>query len=288
MDTQDTGTVPSPMRDDSKTYLIALSVLVGILLVFGGFMMSTQANADYICTRIIEDTGSCTNGAWGEWATVASDTDAETGDTTLVEERTYTGTRVIRHVIEYLNRRTSCNAGYSQAYYANTGGASGFHGGNIVTESQVCQIQEQRTTYVDGDTQQSTLGELVTTDNPTGAGDTVSDTISVDSLEAINEFRRAQADLGLSVQPALIAVGQSAEVRWTTVEMVACRVTADSNDDQWGAVDLDQQDLSSIAGVESSSPITQATTYTLDCIDFEGAPHQETATVRPIPQWEEF
>ena len=282
---------------NTRTYAIALALLVGVLIIFGGFMASTQANADYICTRIVEDSGSCTNGAWGNWAVVGTQTDATTGDQTVTEQRVYTGTRVIRHIIQYISRRTTCAAGYAQQQTGGGGGASGFRSGSIVTESQVCQIQEQRTSFVDGSTGGRQTGDAIVIDDGTGAGaggaggaggGTTRTTTTIGSLAEILAFRRANIDLGLSVVPAIVSPGQTAQVRWTTVEMVGCRVTADRNADMWGATDLDQQDLASIAGDHTSSPITQTTTYTLSCIDFEGNPHQETATVRIAPEWQEF
>lgn len=277
-------------QNNLKTYLTGGAVLVALLLIFGG-LASIRANADYICTRVIEDSGSCTNGAWGGWDAVNSSTDPDTGDETIEEARVYTGTRVIRHTISYLNRRTSCDAGYDQRQYADTKGESGFHGGKIVTESQVCQIQESRTRVVDGDTGEETIdGAVVTTalNNGSAGNATSQEETTINSLDEINAFRRANRDLGFSVQPSIVASGDTTTVKWTTVEMDVCTVTADNNGDRWGATSLEGADSSSTAGEETSSPITQVTTYTLSCIDFEGNPMEEQATVHLVPQWEEF
>jgi len=267
-----------------EMHVLGISVLVAILFVVGGFMAATKANVDYICTRIIEDTGSCTNGAWGTWDTVVSDTDTVTGQTTTIQQRVYTGTRITRHIISYLNRRTACGDGYIQEEHGNTDGASGFHDqGTIITESQVCQVEEQRTVYEDG-----TIDDVITIDITGDDADVTGETITVDDLEEINAFRRAQLDLGLYAQPVLVAPGQTTTVGWTTVEMSSCRVTADKNDDEWGAEDISVPNATSVSGEEESSEITEETTYTLDCIDFEGNPHQEAVSVRLVPNWEEF
>ena len=282
------GVTPPPevSRQDQQPWRahgVTFAILFALLLIFGGFLSGTRANVDYICTRIIEDTGSCTNGAWSHWQTVATETEPGTGATTVLEERIYTGTRTVRHVIEYLSRRTSCNDGFEQEWFGDSSGKSGFWDGNIVTESQVCQIAEQRRTHTDAEG----ISDTVISQDAV-LGDTVSNSTIVSSLDEIDAFRRARRDLGLSVRPALVTAGSTTEVRWITVEMVACQVSADTNADTWGAVGLAEENIASTAGLEISSPIASQTTYTLECIDFAGELHQETATVRIAPEWQEF
>lgn len=269
-----------------KTELIALALLVLILIVLGGVLRS-QANADYICTRIIEDSGTCSNGAWGPWEDVLSEEDEETNGIAIIQRRIYTGTRTLRHVIEYLNRRTSCETGYEQSYSGNTGGDSGFHGGQIITESQVCQVEENRTVYFNAEGDEIDTSAITST---MSSGENSEEMTTVSSLNEINDFRRANRDLGLSATPAIVTRGQSTNIRWTTVEMLACRVTSNKSADFWGVEDpaTSGTNIASTAGSEVTSPIDDVTIYTLDCIDFEGNPMQETAAVHLVPEWEEF
>lgn len=278
------------LMENMQMYGTALAILIALLLIFGGFMASTRANADYICTQIVESSGSCTNGEWGGWANVSSNTDPETGSTATLQQRVYTGTRTIRHTITYLNRRTSCDSGYTQTYSGDTSGASGFHGGNIVTESQVCQIQEQRTVYTDANNNTTEVTGILSTE--VNLSDVNSETTTLNSLSEVDEklsaIRRANINLEISASPSIVSAGQTTEIRWSSVEMVACRITADQNADTWGAATIQVPDFASIAGTETSSPIDDVTLYTIECTDFEGGAHEETATVRIVPTWEEF
>jgi hypothetical protein len=59
----------------------------------------------------------------------------------------------------------------------------------------------------------------------------------------------------------------------------SCKVSA-QNGDAWNAIQ-------SIIGGETSSPIKTATTYTLTCIDLQGATQTKTATVQILPTFQE-
>ena len=62
--------------------------------------------------------------------------------------------------------------------------------------------------------------------------------------------------------------------------MQSCTVRGD-NGDSWSG-------LQSPIGGETSATIQGQTTYTLSCIDLEGATHIKTATVRIIPTFLEL
>jgi len=282
-----TGTTNS-----SKNPFVALAILVALLIVVSGFTLSTRGNADYICTQVIEDTGMCSNGSWSDWQTVE-----QTGSTGT-QQRVYTGTRTLRHTVTYSNVRSACNQGFTGKVVGSSGGASGFHGtGSVVSESEVCQVQEQRSVSFNESGGVIEAGGV--TSDITYSGDIVKDTTEITSANELANFmadleagrlaaRREQIASNITAQPALVASGQTTQISWDTTEMVACRVTSDKTNDVWGADSILTPDLGSIAGTEESSPITGVTTFTLNCSDFEGNPHQEQATVRIAPQWQEI
>jgi len=61
-----------------KSYGLALAILGVAALIASFFIIqNVRANADYICTYIISESGECGNGAWGSWqSTSASDNTA--------------------------------------------------------------------------------------------------------------------------------------------------------------------------------------------------------------------
>jgi hypothetical protein len=256
------------------------AVLVGVavlaVLVIGGFYVA--GNADDPCTRQVSSStsgGACSNGAWDGWETVGTDSSGNTQ-----EKRVYTGTRVT-YTVEYTTSSASCN---------NSGVS-----GTAVTETQACQIEESRT-LASGDSTGGTggtdgqgapagtiIGEVTTT-NLGGVGDTTTQTVTINSQAELNAFRRSIVDADIRVVPSLVRPDDTVQVVWETVEMSVCSVRADNNNDVWegnGGNPL-------LSGDEESSPIDDVTTYTLNCLDFEGNPQSASATVRIAPTWEEI
>ena len=205
MDPNTTTEAPTT-TNSTKNPFVTLAVLVALLLVVSGFTLSTRGNADYICTQVIEDTGICSNGSWSDWQTV------ENSGTTGTQQRTYTGTRTLRHTVTYSNLRSACNQGFTGKVAGSGGGASGFHGtGSVVSESEVCQIQEQRTVSLDASGGVIEAGGV--TSDVTYSGDIVKETTDITSAAELNRFmaeleagrlaaRREQIDSNITAQPA--------------------------------------------------------------------------------------
>jgi hypothetical protein len=85
--------------------------------------------------------------------------------------------------------------------------------------------------------------------------------------------------LDLRVVPSLVRGGNTTKVNWSAQNVESCTVSGE-NGDSWNGVQ-------SPVGGETSSPITTQTTYTLSCIDVDGATLTKQATVRIIPSWRE-
>lgn len=273
-------------KGETPLWKVAVPVLILAGVLAFGVRWYASGNADYICTRVIETEGLCANGAWGDWQTTNTTTTA--GVETRTERRVYTGSRILSRTVEYLNLRTSCAEGFTQTLAGNGGGASGFHGGDVVTTSQVCQVEQERTTYTNTTTGTQTGGVAVVTQET--YGDTTEETTAINDFseidDALLDARRDAVNLDIYVEPALVAAGTTTTVTWNSVEMTMCAVSADENIDAWGSITSEAETV--LAGEEASAPIQSETIYTLDCIDFEGNPHQKTAIVRMIPVFQEF
>jgi hypothetical protein len=237
--------------------LIVLSAAVSVSRV-------TVANADYICTRVIVEDGSCGNGSWSPWTIVDTYTDNQNREV-AVERRLYNGTRVLRHVIQYANRRTTCQDGYVRTNRGVSGGASGFMSGNIRTESAICSLEERRL-VVSGDTSD----DVVRTD--LGDGAVTTERRALGNLGAANTFRRSLITALLDVHPNLVMTNETTKITWTSIETTSCTVTG-SNGDTWKG----------LSGEETSSPITGETTYTLECTAFDGSKISDTKKVNIAP-----
>lgn len=236
--------------------LIVLSAAISVSRV-------TVANADYICTRVIVEDGSCGNGSWSPWTIVETYTDDQDREVT-VERRLYNGTRVLRHVIQYANRRTTCQDGYVRTNRGESGGDSGFMSGNVRTESAICSLEERRVVVGDdtGDVTRTDLGDgAVTTDSRT-----------LGSLGDATAFRKSLITALLDVHPNLVMADDVTKVTWTSIETTSCTVTG-SNGDSWEG----------LTGEELSSPITGETTYTLNCVAFDGSTVSDTKKVNVAP-----
>ncbi len=85
--------------------------------------------------------------------------------------------------------------------------------------------------------------------------------------------------LDLRLIPSLVRTGNTTRVHWSAQNVQSCTVTA-PNGDSWSGI-------SSSLGGETSSPITQASTYTLSCRDKDNNTHTKQATVRILPTFQE-
>ena len=268
------------------TYIVWGAVLVAAASVGASFFVinNAGANADYICTHIIEENGDCTNGSWGAWATISTSTDTAACAVTKVEQRLYTGTRTVQHILQYLNLRTACDPGYSQAKSGKGKGSSGFHGGSIFTQSTACQIQETRTTRNSGAqctttemaSFQADLGPIVN-DPPSGGSASGSmGGSAVTSKEQLEQYRISMIAANIYAKPPLIRTGGTSVIKWQGREVTACTVTGE-NGDTWEGT----------SGERTSSTLDRATTYTLTCTAFNGQTVTDQATVDIAPTWEE-
>lgn len=256
--------------------IIALVIAIGAFAVI--YTQISTANADYICTYIVEENDPCGNGSWGAWTTISTSGDSEQCTQVTTEKRTYTGTRETRHILEYLNLRTACESGYKRKRSGSRGGSSGFHGGRIVSETAACQIEEIRVTegVVAGDDSASCDTNTTTTDTQTDLGtDTQSTNIS--AKDQLTKFRKSKIGGWITVDPKLLPRGTSTTVQWQGVEMTSCTVTG-SNGDRWKGT----------AGQKLSSPIEFATTFTFDCTAFNGTKFQDFIKVNILPDFREI
>lgn len=78
-------------------------------------------------------------------------------------------------------------------------------------------------------------------------------------------------------KPTLVVQGTPIVVRWLSIETDSCEVTA-PNGDSWTGV----------TGEELSGDIEEKTTYTLECVGFDGTVVVDSVTVSIVPEWEEF
>jgi hypothetical protein len=86
--------------------------------------------------------------------------------------------------------------------------------------------------------------------------------------------------LQLTLSPSLVRREATTQVNWSATNVQSCKVSA-PNGDTWSG-------LQSIIGGETSSSIKSATTYTLTCLDLQGATETKTATVRILPGFQEL
>lgn len=79
----------------------------------------------------------------------------------------------------------------------------------------------------------------------------------------------------LQILPLLVRAGTTATVYWD-VSNASCMVEGNGN--SWNTA----------SGAEATSPITQQTTYTLDCTGVDGSTIHETATINILPVFQEL
>lgn len=284
MDTQ-TGTspqgAPATGGRQQQTYIMWGAIILAVAAITASFFVirNATANADYICTRVTEENSDCANGSWGPWAEVASN--EESCIVTTMEKRVYTGTRVTRHILQYLNLRTACDSGYAQAGHGDEGGASGFHGGTIITESAACQIEEVRTTKKGGTGPSCSLTqkapEITITKTQSDLSALDAKTASISAKEQLNTFRESMISAKIFVIPPLVRKNATTLVKWEGIEVTSCTVTGE-NGDTWEGT----------SGERTSSPITGRTVYTLNCTAFNGKTVTDEATVSITPVFREI
>jgi hypothetical protein len=73
--------------------------------------------------------------------------------------------------------------------------------------------------------------------------------------------------------------GDVVKVSWSATHVSSCTVTG-SNKDTWDT-------LTSIPGGNDTSPIREATTFLLRCLDTHGTTLAKSVTVNILPNWQE-
>lgn len=274
------GEVAAP-HDRRHLYITWGAILIAVASITASFFIvrGAGANADYICTHVVEENGDCANGSWGAWTQVSSTNDTAACAVTKVEKRTYTGTRTTRHILQYLNRRTACDAGFTQTSGGSGGGASGFKNGTIVTESAACQIEETRTTRNPGSgpscNPNATTTEVTSATTDIAALNQQSTTVS--GIDQLTQFRISMIAANIYAKPSLVRSGGTSVIKWQSRETSACTVTG-TNGDSWEGT----------AGEKTSGVISTETTYTLTCTAFNGQTVTDQATVTIIPVFQEL
>ncbi|PIT96966.1 hypothetical protein COT82_00295 [Candidatus Campbellbacteria bacterium CG10_big_fil_rev_8_21_14_0_10_35_52] len=152
-------------------------LIIAIIAVVLTVRQYTGANADRICSRVIESENRCSNGSWSDWRTVSQDVN------TTTDERIYTGTKGIQRTVQF---RTSVHN-----YNCSIQGG----GATLISEVAACQIIETRVTKnesaVSGSAEESALPdefEPITTTNEFTAPTTTTVTESVQLREIEANF----------------------------------------------------------------------------------------------------
>jgi hypothetical protein len=86
-------------------------------------------------------------------------------------------------------------------------------------------------------------------------------------------------DLSIRATPSLVHPGDVVKVSWSATHVSSCTVTG-SNKDTWDT-------LTSIPGGNDTSPIREATTFLLRCLDTHGTTLAKSVTVNILPNWQE-
>lgn len=246
---------------DALTGLVSLLVIA--VLVFLGVSL-TSANSDYVCSAAVNDAqqGSCTGGSWGPWT-----------EANGVEQRTYTGTQSTVTFNGQVNNVSCSHPQYTADQAVGT----------ITTAYSACQIVDVGTVSPGGTGGANggtggmphNVTETVTVGGTTGSSSSVSGSYTyyqeyADSLLATSTFE---------VVPSILKPGETTQVVWTSSHVNSCTVTG-SNSDAW-------TELQSPITGETSSPISQQTTYTLDCTTAIGTHLIQSVVVNIIPKFQE-
>ncbi len=273
-----------------REWVLSGAVLFALLLVVFTASRDVSGNADYICTKVIEENGDCTNGAWGNWTPVSSESDMSACVLTTREQRVYTGTRAVRHTLQYASGRAACDASYTQQQVGNgwMENWSGFHGGTVTSESAACQVVETRNTRSPITTgvcaAREPIQTTVTTETQTIDGQVTTETQELGA----SSFGLALVDI--DAIPKLLRPGDTTNVSWRTHNQVRnCAITVTR-----GGATLDTWSGIPGAGQRVSDSIPESTTFTISCtlsgtrpVGFENAPLTDSVTVGIIPQWQE-
>jgi hypothetical protein len=285
MENQMENQEPNPMAHPSHiwNWISAIALIISIVALVTIYTQISKANADYICTYIVEENDPCGNGSWGDWETVSTSGDHAQCTEVTNERRVYTGTRETRHILQYLNLRTGCDAGYAQSGNGEGGGASGFHGGSIISETAACQIEEMKVTEdiagtcgVGGGDSDDGDVDVTTTSTETDI-EVTTQTTSISAKEQLTQFRESKIDGQITADPERLRSGTPTTVQWQGVEVTSCTVTG-SNGDSWTGT----------AGQQLSSPLDTSTTFTLNCTAFNDTTVQESVEVVVVPSFQEI
>lgn len=245
-----------------------VSLFVIAVLVFLGSSL-TRANSDYVCNDNSiqnQEQGECTNGSWGPWIDVGND----------IQQRTYTGTQSI--VAFAGGNIVSCS------HPSDSIGTSG----TITTTYAVCQIiQTKPQTASGGGTSGSNSNSNGTGTNGSGSttetvtiGATVNSSQTTGSYSYYQEYTDSLLATGtISAVPSIVKVGATTQISWSASHVSSC-VVMGSNADSWTG-------LQSPVDGETSGPINQPTTYTLDCTTAIGTHIEETTIVNLLPTFQE-
>ncbi len=291
------------------TWLMAAVAALVIVLAFGAGFTVAHGNSDIICTRTFQDSGSCTDGSWGPWATVTQSADQNTCQMTYQESRIYTGLRntIIGDFTVRANLHTHCALSDS----AFTNGS-----GSVTSQYSACQIQESRTRVVAGNGSGASC--KIPTSN-TGANDgTITldqntetigavDSTKTESVSGTYQLYLDMIDARLATSsirafPQLLHRGATTAITWTSSHTKSCVVTS-TNGDTWPksvtttqtVTDADGNQVAqqvtgfppALSGSEVSSPINGQTVYTLTCMTALNRPIITTTTVNLIPVFQE-
>lgn len=274
--------MPESRKFGKREWIISAVILAALAVVIVAATGSVSSNADYICTRVVEENGDCTNGSWGGWTPVSTDADQNTCVLTETEQRTYTGTRAIRHTLQYLSGRTRCGAGYEEADAGNWNEAwSGFHGGTITSESAACQVVETRRTRSPITTGACAARDPITT-TVTTETQTIDGQVSTTREDATAGAFDRFATLDIVARPQLVQEGDTTVVSWETDDMKECTVTGTTESgviiDTWAGLE----------GEEVSAPIPERTTFTLACVTIVSETEKTGSVIVDInPDWQE-
>ena len=91
-------------------------------------------------------------------------------------------------------------------------------------------------------------------------------------------FDPSDISANLIVSPTFVQPGETVTVLWVSSEMASCSVTSNRNSDAWATV----------VGSQTSSQITEETTYSLTCTAFDDTVVTDSATVNLVPDFQEF
>jgi len=91
----------------------------------------------------------------------------------------------------------------------------------------------------------------------------------------------------LTAKPNLVPYNATTTIYWGLVNVNSCTVTANDGTSWTGTFSATSSCPTKYNGGCQTLPITQQTTFTLTCTDFNSQPYKETATVNVLPQFQE-